>query len=122
MLILIVDSSIPVIERLIALVTENGPEIHSRYATSFEEALLLLDQFQPDVVLLDMSLPDNSSVELLRIIKNKKAASQIVALSNSADEEVERQCRIDGASYFFDKYHDYENPGCPGSHRFFDRQ
>lgn len=108
MLILIVDSSLPVIERLIGLVTEGRTDVHTGYATSFEEALLRFDQLQPDVVLLDMNLPDNSSWELLRILKHKKANTRVIALSNNADYEVERQCSVDGASYFFDKYHDYE--------------
>lgn len=112
MLILIVDSSVPVIERLIALITETETATSISYASAYHEAVSLFRQNQPDVVVLDMNLPENKSMELLKLFGKHNDHTVIIALSNNADHQLAGQCRMNGAAYFFDKYHDYEQvPG-----------
>jgi len=112
MLILIVDSSVPVIERLIALIKETEIATSTSYASSYHKALSLFREQQPDVVVLDMSLPENKSMELLKLISKANDHTVVIALANSSDHQLAGQCRLNGAAYFFDKYHDYEQvPG-----------
>jgi DNA-binding NarL/FixJ family response regulator len=50
-------------------------------ASSGKEALALLEQMQPDVVLLDINLPDISGIELCSSIRNQYPSIKIIGLS-----------------------------------------
>ena len=56
-------------------------------AESAEEALLLVEELVPDVVLLDLLLPGMNGVEATRQIKRISPRSQIVVLTSYAEDE-----------------------------------
>lgn len=56
-------------------------------AESAEEALPLVEELVPDVVLLDLLLPGMNGVEATRQIKRLSPRSQIVVLTSSAEDE-----------------------------------
>ena len=56
-------------------------------AESAEEALPLVEEFVPDVVLLDLLLPGMNGVEATRQIKRISPRSQIVVLTSYAEDE-----------------------------------
>jgi NarL family two-component system response regulator LiaR len=56
-------------------------------AESAEEALPLVEELVPDVVLLDLLLPGMSGVEAARQIKHISPRSQVVVLTSSAEDE-----------------------------------
>jgi DNA-binding NtrC family response regulator len=53
-------------------------------AGSGEEALLRIDEAAPDVVLLDLQLPDMSGIEALKAIRDKSPASEVIMLTGHA--------------------------------------
>jgi CheY-like chemotaxis protein len=83
---LVVDDH-PVNQELLSFVLEEeGFEV--RTAPCAEEALTLADQFQPDVLILDVQLPGMSGLELTRELRKRPAHRQacIVIVTSYAME------------------------------------
>lgn len=59
-------------------------------ATNGIEALKLVEQCNPDVVLTDIRMPDMNGIELMRILRNQYADVEIVILSGYSDFEYAR--------------------------------
>jgi len=51
------------------------------------EALLAVEALRPDVVLMDIGLPDQSGIDATRTIKQRSPATAVVALTIHEDEE-----------------------------------
>jgi DNA-binding NarL/FixJ family response regulator len=112
MLILIVDSSAQIIQRLEEVLSEAKHIRIIHKATTYEEATILFKKEEPDIVLLDIGLPANESVDLISEIKKSNATTTVIALSNRADTGTQEQFDSLGADFFLDKYHDFEKlPG-----------
>lgn len=62
------------------------------------EALQIIEKFQPDVVLLDMKLPDMSGVEVIQKIYKSGSTSRVLGLSSYDDREFISQLLNYGAS------------------------
>lgn len=62
------------------------------------EALQIIEEFQPDVVLLDMKLPDISGVEVIQKIYKSGSTSRVLGLSSYDDREFISQLLNYGAS------------------------
>jgi DNA-binding NarL/FixJ family response regulator len=62
------------------------------------EALQIIEEVQPDVVLLDMKLPDMSGVDVIRKIYQTKNATRVLGLSSYNDREFISQLLNHGAS------------------------
>jgi two-component system NarL family response regulator len=62
------------------------------------DALKMIDMEQPDVVLLDMKLPDMSGVEVIQKIYKTKTNTRVLGLSSYNDKEFISQLLNHGAS------------------------
>ena len=101
--VLIVDDSHVVVERLTEMLQElnNVDVIYS--AGNFTDAINILQNTPPDILLLDINLPDTSGIELLRIVKHKYPSIVVTMVSNQSDGYYKELCRKLGADYFVDK-------------------
>ncbi len=77
-------------------------------AGSYKEALPLLHSSLPDIVLLDINLPEINGIELLRYIKSESPSAIVIMLTNQADEFYRIRCKKLGADYFLDKSSEFE--------------
>ncbi len=68
-----------------------------------EDACAEAEQLQPDVVLMDLSMPDLSGIEAMQRIHATTPDLPVVILTAHADEGVERAARGAGASGFVAK-------------------
>lgn len=66
------------------LTTQTGIEVVGEAATA-EEGLQLIEQIQPDVVLMDIVLPEMSGIEALQIIQEKHPMIDVIILSSFVD-------------------------------------
>ena len=107
-MILIVDDSILIVERLLDFIgsIENIGEI--KHADTYEKAELLFRQCKPDIVLLDIQLPDASGINLLNKIKSYHREVIVMMFSNHASSYYKSVCMELGADYFFDKSRDFD--------------
>lgn len=72
-------------------------------ATNYNEGLRLLEDQHHDVVLLDISMPGKSGLDLLQEIQNKSLGCTVIVLSNMSANYYRQECKRLGASYFLDK-------------------
>lgn len=74
-------------------------------ATSGKEAIALLKKEKPDLVLLDIGLPDQDGYEVLKAIKKnqKQKKLKVIALMAFAQPEDEEKIRNAGFDGFFPK-------------------
>ena len=108
MTVLIIESSVLISGRIKNLLAEKKEEIPVFQSDGYKQAVLLLDEIDPDIVLLDMYMPGNMSVNLLRSIKECKADSIVMALVNREDQDMQFKCKSVGADLILDKYHEFE--------------
>ena len=112
MTVLIIESSVLISGRIKNFLMEKGEERTIYQSIGYKKAVTLLDEIYPDVVLLDMYMPGNLSVNLLKNIKENKTNSIIMALVNREDHDKQIKCRSVGADLILDKYHEFEEiPG-----------
>ena len=110
--ILIFENSKQITQRLMELISETVKNITFLKASSYSEALYFLRECNPEVMLLDLKYPGNSSVELLKKINQSNSKPVVIALLNETEEAIVTRCKEYGADFIFDKYSDFEKiPG-----------
>ena len=72
-------------------------------ASSGEEALLLIDQHHPDIILLDNKLPGIEGVEVLEQIKDKEIDTMVMMITSFASLELAVKATNNGAYSFIPK-------------------
>jgi two-component system response regulator NreC len=72
-------------------------------ASTGAEALELCDRLIPDVVLMDLTLPDASGIEITRLIKQRHPQVNVVALTIHEDQEYFFEMLRAGASGYVTK-------------------
>ena len=67
-----------------------------------------LQRLLPDTVILDIRLPDDSGIQLLRQIKSGYPGIKVIMLTNYDLQQYRRQCLRLGADYFLNKTQEFE--------------
>lgn len=103
MKVLIADDSEVFVQRLVQALREiSGLEIIGRARTG-AEALQALRDLQPEVVILDIRMPDGTGIDVLEGMRKEKLAPLTIVLTNFAFPQYRRKCLQLGARFFFDK-------------------
>jgi DNA-binding NarL/FixJ family response regulator len=107
--VLLVDDSRIVRERLRALISElHGVDVIGE-AGNVAEGIRKIRRLRPDIVVLDISMPDGNGIQVLEAIKRpRRIGPQIIMLTNFAHEAYRERCIELGAEYFFDKSAEFE--------------
>jgi DNA-binding NarL/FixJ family response regulator len=77
-------------------------------AGSVKEAIGKLSELQPDVVILDLRMPDGSGIDVLHKIKEDGLASMIIILTNYTFAGYRQKCLDAGADFFLDKSTEFD--------------
>lgn len=108
MKILLVDNS-PLVSRKLEEFLKELPQISLvRSVRNENEALEVLFSINPDVVILDISMPDKGGMTLLRYIKETMPQIRVIIVSNWIDEFYKRICLKLGAIAYLDKTYELE--------------
>lgn len=62
----------------------------------------------PDVIILDIQLPDGTGIDILKYLATKEKRPLIIILTNFPNEHNKKYCFDWGADHFFDKSNEYE--------------
>src|SRR5688500_5685119 len=85
--LLVVDDHEIVRQGLVALLDRRaGFEVVAQAGT-VSEAIAEAARFEPDVVIMDVRLPDGSGIEACREIRGARPATRVVMLTSYPDEE-----------------------------------
>jgi len=96
--ILVVDDHDIVREGIAALLQRQPRYEVVALAATIAEAIAAADRYDPDLVILDIGLPDGSGIEACREIKDGHPATRVVMLTASADEDTVLSAVIAGAN------------------------
>jgi len=104
--ILVVDDEPPVGEILSEFFTPKGYEVIC--ALGGLEGLSKLEKFQPDVVLLDVRMPDMDGITVLRRIRDANSRVGVLMMSGNTDSEAAKETLQLGAFDYVLKPFDFD--------------
>jgi two-component system chemotaxis response regulator CheY len=100
--VMIVDDALFMRKILSGIVSEKGYTVIAE-AGSGIEAMKHLRSLQPDIILLDIILPDSNGLDLLQSIIQASLQSKIVICSGISQDQVIQKARDLGAQAFIPK-------------------
>lgn len=106
--ILLIDDSSLFIHRIKKLLNEQYDNLSIAVAGCFEEGLQLFSRKTPDLIFLDINLPDRSGIDLLVCFRKMNSHVKIVMLSNNDPNEYYDICIRLGADQYLDKSTGYD--------------
>ena len=111
MRVLVADDSEVFVQRLLRALGEiGGVEIVAQVRTG-AEALQAIRNLQPEVVILDIRMPEGSGIDVLESLKRDKTATITIVLTNFAYPQYRKKCLQLGARFFFDKSAEFAKVG-----------
>jgi len=96
--VFITDDHYMVVEGIRSLMQKDEHIEFIGHASNAESCLAFLRQEQPDVILMDISMPDKNGIELCREVKEKYPAIQILGLSTFDESAFIKKMLDNGAS------------------------
>ena len=99
--VLLADDYVPLLRALTRLLEDDCHLVG--HATTVAELFELVDICQPDVVVLDISLPDRNGIEACRQLRLVHPAVKIVILTAMDDERIREAALQAGACHFVTK-------------------
>lgn len=100
--VLVVDDSSSIRLFLRVGLTENGFAV--RTAVNGREALEMLEEFQPDLIITDLMMPEMDGFELCRALKSSRfSAIPVIVMSTMSDKAIMRRLLRGGAASFLIK-------------------
>lgn len=77
-------------------------------ATDVSMAIDMLNQYKPEISLIDIKMPGGSGFDVLKVAKEKEINSLSIMLTNYTFKHYENKSKEVGADYFFDKGLDFD--------------
>lgn len=104
----IVDDSAIVRERLENMISEI-PGIEFIGDSGYElDAIERIRRLHPDVVILDIRMPEGNGMNVLKDIKSRMPSTKVIMLTNYPYRQYRKKCMEMGADYFYDKSKEFE--------------
>jgi two-component system, NtrC family, response regulator AtoC len=107
--ILVVDDERSIRETLAMFLREKGHEFWG--AASGREGISLFDNFHPEVVILDIRLPDQNGLEVLNQMQSRNNPSKIIMMTAFQDMDTTIEAMKRGAYDYIHKPLDVELVG-----------
>lgn len=101
--ILLIDDSAMVGPRILKLLSAIPAVRLLGQAMTAKDGLQVCEEADPDIVILDINLPDGSGIRLLKELKIRKPHIRVIMLTNSSNEFYSKKCADLGAEFFLDK-------------------
>ncbi len=93
---------------MIQLIREEGLMHTIVHVGTYELAIGQLRLQQPDLILLDISLPDGNGIDILRMTRTLYPDIKSIVITNHANDYYKDLCISLGAFTFLDKSKDFE--------------
>ena len=106
--VLLIDDTVMILQRLGSLLAELEQVVNIESATSAEEVLVVMDDYHPDILVLDINMPGMGGIEMLRKMQGVQINKPvIIMLTNNTFAGYRDECMRLGADYFLDKSRDF---------------
>jgi len=107
--VLLIDDTAIILQRLQAILSELKQVSRTEAVLSAEAALVIMDGYEPDVMVLDINMPGMSGIEMLKQMSVTKVMKPvIIMLTNNTFAGYRDECMRLGADYFLDKSRDFQ--------------
>src|SRR5271166_3685418 len=90
--VVLVDDSVPLRERMAASVSAVHGVAMVRQANEVPSGLRLLQEREPDVVILDIELPGQNGLDFVKIVRRRGCSALIIMLSNHDHPKLRQKC------------------------------
>ena len=99
--LLIVDDEGGIVEEVKGFFEEEGYEVHT--ADTAKDGIEILLRVKPDLLLLDMKLPDMSGLNVLRVCKESSPKTKIIVNTGYVDQALIDEAEKMGRDAFLQK-------------------
>ena len=99
--LLVVDDEEGIVEEVRSFFTEEGYEVHT--AATGKEGMNLIASIQPDVLLVDIKLPDISGLVILKACKEISPATKVIVNTGYVDQAIIDEAEKLGRDAFLQK-------------------
>jgi two-component system response regulator (stage 0 sporulation protein F) len=99
--ILIIDDEAGIVQEIKDFLSEEGYEVH--VADSAKAGIKLIEEIRPDVVMIDVKLPDASGTDVLRACKEKSPKTKTIMVTGYVDQNVMDEAELIGRDTFLQK-------------------
>ncbi|MBP9865887.1 MAG: response regulator [Candidatus Omnitrophica bacterium] len=99
--ILIVDDEPGIVEEVSSFLAEEGYEIQT--ADTAGDGMRAFEAFKPDLILLDMKLPDQPGMEILKLVKRVSPATKVIVNTGYVDQKMIDEAEALGRDAFLQK-------------------
>jgi two-component system, NtrC family, response regulator AtoC len=99
--VLVVDDEAVLAKYIHKFLSKAGYEVH--LTTDIRSANAAMDEFHPDVVLLDYQLPDGNGLDALRELRRSRPGTKVIFMTGHGSIDIAVQAMKDGASEFLTK-------------------
>jgi two-component system response regulator (stage 0 sporulation protein F) len=99
--ILIVDDEAGIVQEIKEFLEEEGYEVHT--ADTAKAGIRMIEELKPDVVMIDVKLPDASGTEVLRASKEKSPKTKTIMVTGYVDQNVMDEAESIGRDTFLQK-------------------
>ena len=106
--VFIADDSLVVREHLVTMLDELAGIVIVGQAETVAEAISAIAKLQPDVVILDIHMPDGSGIDVLQTIKQAEPAPVVIVLTNYPYPAYRQKFLQAGADFFLDKSTEFD--------------
>ncbi len=77
-------------------------------AEDVKKSIEIIEELKPDIVILDISMPGGSGLDVLKNIREKFLRTKVIILTNYSFPQYRKICMDSGADYFFDKSNEFD--------------
>jgi DNA-binding NarL/FixJ family response regulator len=103
MKVFIADDS-PILQDRLKTMLSDFPEVEiAGQARDVPEAIKSIQDLNPDLVILDIRMPDGSGIEVLQSIKKDRPDIKVIVFTNYPYPQYRKKCMDLGADFFFAK-------------------
>lgn len=105
--LVIVDDEPGIVEEMKTFFEEEGHRVYS--ADSGEDGIRLVGEVKPDLLLLDVKLPDISGLKVLEVIKKISPKSKTIVMTGYVDQSLIDEAEKLGRDAFLQKPFNFED-------------
>ena len=106
--LLIIDDSSLVREKIAQMISMIPDIDLVGQAETVSESLVAIRKLAPDIIILDLHLPDGDGFEILNVVKKFFPRIKVIVLTNYPFPQHKTKALAAGAEYFFDKSLEFE--------------
>ena len=99
--ILIVDDEVGIVDEVRDFLTEEGYDVQT--ADTVKAGIALVISFRPDVLIVDMKLPDASGIDVLRVCRAELPNTKTLVVTGYVDQKVMDEAENMGRDMFLQK-------------------